>query len=280
LIDLHCHILPGLDDGAPNLAVALDMARNAVADGVTTVACTPHILPGLYHNTGPDIRSAVAQLTVALADAGIPLSLVTGADNHVIPNFVDELHHGHLLTLADTRYVLVEPPHHLMPTAMELLFYAIQSAGFIPILTHPERLSWIDGKYDVIQRLAGNGVWMQLTAGSLVGAFGRGPKYWSDRMLEEGLAHIIASDAHDLKRRPTLMSAARASAERRLGANEAQHLVETRPQGVLLDSAPAWLPSPPGAHAEKHSGIHHDAQVSRHSHRVSFADRLRRIFAR
>src|SRR5690606_15182184 len=88
MIDLHCHILPGLDDGAADLAVALDMARAFVADGVTVVACTPHILPGLSLNTGPGIRRAVLDLQRRLDQEAIPLRLVPCADNHIAPNSV------------------------------------------------------------------------------------------------------------------------------------------------------------------------------------------------
>src|SRR5690606_29532618 len=109
---------------------------------------------------------------------------------------------GRLLTLADTRYVLVEPPHHVAPPRLEDLFFALSAAGYVPILTHPERLSWINTHYDAIKRLADAGVWMQLTAGSLTGAFGRNARYWAERMLDEGRAHILATDAHDTVRRP------------------------------------------------------------------------------
>src|SRR5207249_9053040 len=99
------------------------MARASVADGVLVLACTPHILPGLYHNSGPQIRRATAELQQHLDRQGIPLRLVTGADNHIIPNFEAELRSGHLLSLADTRYVLVEPPHHVAPPRLaDLLF--------------------------------------------------------------------------------------------------------------------------------------------------------------
>ena len=153
MIDLHCHILPGIDDGAADLSVSLEMARAFVADGVSVVACTPHILPGLYHNSGPQIRQAVAQLQQILDKEGIPLRLVTGADNHIVPSFVAELRSGHLLSLADSRYVLVEPPHHVAPPRLEDLFFNILVAGYVPILTHPERLSWIKSHYQAIQRL-------------------------------------------------------------------------------------------------------------------------------
>jgi protein-tyrosine phosphatase len=244
VIDLHCHILPGIDDGAGDLSISLDMARAFVADGVTHVACTPHILPGLYHNSGPQIRDAVRQLQGVLAAEGIALQLVPGADNHVVPDFVAGLASGHLLTLADTRYVLVEPPHHVPPPRLEEFFFGILAAGYVPILTHPERLSWIGGHYDAVRRLAGAGVWMQITAGSLSGAFGRNARYWAERMLDEGHVRILATDAHDTRRRPPNLSEGRDLAAARVGAREAEHLVVTRPMGVLGDVAPSGLPAP------------------------------------
>src|SRR5262245_8105986 len=184
MIDLHCHILPGIDDGAADLSVSLEMARTFVADGVSVVACTPHILPGLYHNSGPQIRQAVAKLQEVLDSEGIPLRVVTGADNHIVPNFVAELRSGHLLPIGDTRYVLVEPPHHVAPLRLEDLLFDIVVAGYVPVLTHPERLTWIKSHYEAMKRLVAAGTWMQLTAGSLAGTFGRDARYWAERMLD------------------------------------------------------------------------------------------------
>ena len=244
MIDLHCHILPGIDDGATDLSVSIEMAKSFVADGVAVVACTPHILPGLYANSGPQIRAATAKLQQTLHNEGIALRLITGADNHITPNFVAELRSGHLLSLADTRYVLVEPPHHVVPPRMEDLFFNLLVAGYVPILTHPERLSWIESHYPMIERLVHAGVWMQLTAGSLAGTFGRRAKYWSERMLDEGCVHILATDAHDVNRRPPNLSQGRELAAKRVGNTEAAHLVETRPRGVLLNDLPSSLPAP------------------------------------
>ena len=242
MIDLHCHILPGLDDGAADLDVSLAMARAFEADGVTVVACTPHILPGLYPNSGPEIRKAVARLQQTLDREEIPLRLVAGADNHIVSSFVAELRSGHLLSLADTSYVLVEPPHHIPPPRMEDLFFALLVAGYVPILTHPERLTWINSHYQIIQRLVRGGVWMQITAGSLAGAFGRAAQYWAERMLDEGCVHVLATDAHDMDRRPPNLGLGRALAAKRVGDIEAQNLVDSRPRGVLQNDLPANLP--------------------------------------
>src|SRR6202051_368892 len=108
-------MLPGIDDGAGDLAVSLKMARAPIEQGITVAACTPHILPGLYHNSGPAIRLAITQLQDALNENGIPLQLTTGADVHMAPNFIAGLRSGHLLSIADSRYVLDEPPHHTAP---------------------------------------------------------------------------------------------------------------------------------------------------------------------
>ena len=218
MIDLHCHLLPGLDDGAENLQTSLTMARAAVAQGVTHVACTPHILPGVYHNHGPDIRAATKNLQEALDREGIPLQLATGADVHMAPNFVAGLRSGELLTLADSRYVLVEPPHSVAPPQMEEFFFNLVTAGYVPILTHPERLSWVRSRYDTIKKLVQTGVWMQVTAGSFTGAFGRTALYWAVRLLDEGCVHLIASDAHDAERRPPDLASGRESVEKRVGA--------------------------------------------------------------
>lgn len=291
MIDLHNHILHGIDDGAPDLSVSLAMARAWVADGVSVVACTPHILPGLYHNTGVQIRAAVELLQGELTRADIPLILVAGADNHIVPDFVAGLRSGHLLSIADTRYVLVEPPHHVAPQRMEDLFFSIQACGYVPILTHPERLSWISQNYAIIRELARKGVWMQLTAGSLTGAFGRQPLYWANRLLDEGVAHFIASDAHDMQKRPPLMSEAYYVAVKRLGEAEAANLVLYRPRGILENVDPLSLPPPPGVSGEAEVS---DAGASRSEQRSKsgqldastggaaadggLAGRLRRLF--
>jgi protein-tyrosine phosphatase len=244
MIDFHSHFLPGIDDGAADLSVSLAVARAWVADGVTTVACTPHILPGLFHNTGPQIRLAVRALQMELDHEGIPLQLTAGADAHIVGNFVSGLRSGHILSLSDTRYVLVEPPHHVAVPRMEEFFFDIMIAGYTPILTHPERLTWIKSSYPSIVRLAREGVWMQITANSLTGTFGRSAQYWADRMLDEGLVHILATDAHNMRSRPPNLSEGREAAARRAGSMEAEHLVFTRPRGVLDNVSPSSLPVP------------------------------------
>lgn len=197
MIDVHCHILPGIDDGAPTIETSLEMAAALVADGVEAVVCTPHILPGLYHNTGPQIRAETERLQSALVRSGLNLRLFGGSDAHISPDFVGKLRTGEILTLADSRYVLVELPMHVRPEPLKNFFFELIVTGYVPILSHPERLAWIEPHFVLIQRLALTGVWLQITSGSLLGKFGRSAKYWAERLLDEGLVHLIATDAHD-----------------------------------------------------------------------------------
>jgi len=245
MIDLHSHLLPGVDDGSPDLEVSLDMARIAVADGIRIMACTPHISPSLYENDGAQIREAVAALAERLLEAGVDLYLVTGADVHLAPKLIQRIRSGQVPTVADSRYFLLEAPHHVAPPRMEEVIRGFRSAGYVPILTHPERLSWIDAHYGYIKRMTAAGAWIQLTAGSITGAFGHQPRYWSERMLDEGLVHLIATDAHNTGRRRPAMSKAREAVAARLGEAEAENLCFARPLGIVRNRAPADIVAAP-----------------------------------
>jgi protein-tyrosine phosphatase len=247
MIDLHCHLLPGIDDGAPDLDAALKMARIAADDGIETIACTPHIYPGLFENDTAGIRQKVEILRGHLAEAGIPLKLTWGADAHVAPQLLARLKTGTAPALNDSRYFLLEPPHHVAPPNFAQFTFNFIAAGYVPIITHPERLSWIEGDYDTFCDLADKGVWMQVTAGSLTGRFGQAARYWGERMLDEGRVHILATDAHTPTSRPPLLAEGREAAAKWVGKEEAQHLVETRPLGILRNLAPEAMPALPGA---------------------------------
>jgi len=234
-------MLPGIDDGAPDLDTALQMARVAVADGIEVTACTPHITPGVYDNDGPGIAAAIEAFRTELDRAGIPLGLVIGADVHLAPGLGIGLRSGRVPSLAGSRYFLFEPPHHVAPPMMEQVAAELLGQGYVPVLTHPERLSWIEDHYPTIVRMADAGAWMQLTAGSVVGRFGKRPRYWAERMLDEGLVHLLATDAHNLRNRSPLLSEGRDAVAERLGEPEAIAMVRTRPQGILDDRPPAQL---------------------------------------
>ncbi|TWT21074.1 capsular biosynthesis protein [Luteimonas marina] len=242
MYDLHCHLLPAIDDGARDLAMSLEMARMAVADGITLTACTPHIYPGLYENSGPAIREAIVRLQDELDREGIALKLVEGADVHLDHGLVAGIRNGRIPTIGGSRYLLFEPPHHVAPPRLEETLFELMAAGFVPVLTHPERLTWVEQHYDTFVRLAHRGVWMQITAGALTGRYGRRAKYWGERFIGEGHCHILATDAHHPGRRPPLLTEARDAAAVLVGAEEAYHMVNTRPAGIVADDAPDTLP--------------------------------------
>lgn len=254
MIDLHCHLLPDIDDGARSLEMSLAMARLATEDGITVTACTPHIMPGVYNNDADGIRGHIERLQASLDAAGIALRLVIGADIHVDPGLVDGLRKGRLPTLNGSRYFLLEPPHHVAPPRLEDLVFNLMTAGYVPVLTHPERLSWIEEHYDMIVRIARAGCLQQLTAASVTGRFGRRITYWCDRMFDEGLVSLLASDGHNTSSRPPVMSKARDLVATRLGEDEARHLTVTRPQGILDNLMPESLPEIKANVAEKSPG--------------------------
>jgi protein-tyrosine phosphatase len=245
LIDLHAHILPAVDDGSPDLETSLEMARMAVADGIIVMACTPHIMPGMYNNGAREIEAGVLQFQAKLDEARIPLELVCGCEAHARPDFIQALTGGKLPTLNNSRYVLFDPPRMVTPPRLEETLAAILDEGFVPILTSPERLKWIESHFEVLERLVDHGVWMQLSAGSLAGNNGRQSLYWAEKLLRAGMIHILATDAHNLISRPPILSHAYELARAAVGADEALNLVSTRPINIL-DNEPA-ANSPPVA---------------------------------
>ena len=250
MIDIHSHILPGIDDGAKTLADSLEMARIAVADGIHTMACTPHIYPGMYMNDGPGIIRAIASLQAELDQEGIALKLVAGADVHLVPGLLDGLKSGRVPTLNASRYFLLEPSHTTPPPHFEGSVFNLIAAGYTPIITHPERLVWIESHYPVFLRLIEQGAWMQVTAGALTGHFGARAKYWGERFIGEGHTHILATDAHSTGRRKPQLSAAMEMAEAALGKELAVKLVLDRPDAVLNNLPPckyALTPKRPSA---------------------------------
>jgi protein-tyrosine phosphatase len=245
MIDLHCHMLPGIDDGASDMRTALEMARIALADGIGTTACTPHIYPGLYLNDADGIRRAVSELRERLGEAGIALEVTHGADIQMVPELVQELRSGRFPTLHGSRYFLFEPPHHAVPARFTASVFDALASGYVPVITHPERLTWLDdAHYPWFLEAARQGAWVQVTAGALTGRFGRRARYWGERLLGDGFVHILATDAHAITRRPPLLAEGRDAALRLVGAEEAGRLVEDRPLAILGNRDPREVPPP------------------------------------
>jgi protein-tyrosine phosphatase len=238
MIDLHAHILPAMDDGSPDMETSLEMARVAVADGIVVMACTPHIMPGMYNHTSSGIDQGFVGFQQKLQEAGIPLDVVVGCEAHNRPDFIKALTGGQLPTINNSRYVLFDPPRMVPPPRLEEMLSAVLEEGYVPVITSPEKLKWIDSHFEVLERLVDCGVWMQLSAGSLTGHNGRQSRYWAEKLLNSGMIHILATDAHNLISRPPILSEAYELARAIVGADEALNLVSTRPINIL-DNEPA-----------------------------------------
>lgn len=235
MIDIHSHLLPGLDDGATDLDMSIAMAEMAYDDGIRGMVCTPHIMPGVYNNTASIISERSKQVRTALEERGIGLVLFFGADVHVAPDLVPKLQAGAIPTIAKSRYFLFEPSHHVLTPRIETLASSLIAAGFIPIITHPERLSWIANHYDTFERMNEAGCLIQVTAGSITGDFGKHAQYYAEKLVDEGRVDVIATDTHDPKRRPPVLSRARDAIAARRGDEEAIAMVEKRPLMILLN---------------------------------------------
>jgi protein-tyrosine phosphatase len=234
MIDLHCHILPAICDGSPDINTSLEMAKIAVNDGITVQACTPHIYPGIYENNTGNIQVAMEVFQSILDVQSIALKLVIGADVHMVPEVIEGLKKGGIPTLNNSRYFLLEPSHYVpVPRFIDQIKSFI-SAGYIPIITHPERLHWLNDKsYHKFILAVKLGAWIQITAGAIEGRFGAQARYWAYKFLKEGVVHIIATDAHNIKYRSPVLSKALLLIKKIMGEEEADRLVNERAQAVL-----------------------------------------------
>jgi protein-tyrosine phosphatase len=211
MVDIHCHLLPGIDDGAANLEVSVEMARMAVEDGIRTVVVTPHQLGNFSQNTGSEIRSATAALQTELRSRGINLQLLPGADVRIEDNLLARIEVGEVVSLGDHRkHILLELPHELY-FPLEPLLTTLERSKMQGILSHPERNQGILREKELVRSLVEAGCLMQITAGSLVGSFGGVCQEFCRWMLRQGLVHFVATDAHGIKRRRPHLSGAYAA---------------------------------------------------------------------
>jgi protein-tyrosine phosphatase len=204
-VDIHCHLLPGIDDGARDWDQSLAMARLALEDGTTTIVATPHQLGSFSQNRGDEIRLLTVELQERLQDAEIPLTVLPGGEIRVEPELVAGIASGDLLTLGDHhRHVLLELPHELY-LPLDGILAELSRRRMVGILAHPERNLGLLRQPSLIESLVDAGCLMQITAGSLCGTLGPEPQEMSEWMLREGLVHLVATDAHGPRsRRPLL----------------------------------------------------------------------------
>lgn len=234
-------MLPSIDDGARDLDTALKMARIAVEDGITHVACSPHIYPGMYENSTGVIQQSIDEFAAFLRTDGIALELGIAADVHLVPEVLQGLKTGRIPTINNSRYFLLEPPHHVAPPRFNESLFDLLASGYIPVITHPERLSWVGDYYDAFLQAVRAGAWIQLTAGSISGRFGEKTQRWSEQMLDDGIVHIIATDAHNVGRRSPFLREGMVAAAKWVGDEEARLMVFERPRAIWNNDAPATV---------------------------------------
>jgi protein-tyrosine phosphatase len=217
VIDLHSHILPGLDDGVRTVDEARELARTAVAEGVTALAATPHVRDD-YPTTVAQMEEGVATLVADFAREGIDLELLTGGEIGFdrLGLADDDLR---AFTLGRSgRYLLVECPYSGWPLALDQLFRSLRDRGFTPILAHPERNNAVQANAARLRPLVEAGGLVQVTAGSLAGTLGRAARAAARVLVELELVHLVASDAHaPAVRRYSLAAGVRALEQRDLG---------------------------------------------------------------
>lgn len=234
MIDLHTHILPGVDDGAKTIDDTVAMCRMAAAAGTKTIVATPHMLHPQYHVPGPVAQRKVEEVRAALAAAGVPIEVVLAGEIHWSVNVPKLLDSGELLPLcAKRRYILFELPSSHVPAAFRDVCWQFHLAGIYPVLAHPERNVEFCEHPERLEPYHDAGVLMQVTAMSLVGDFGRRARKVSERWLEQGIVDLVASDGHSCRSRPPVMDGAAKVVRKLAGATAEDWLTREVPRRIL-----------------------------------------------
>jgi protein-tyrosine phosphatase len=228
MIDIHCHLLPCVDDGAKSWDATLEMCRIAEADGVTHIVATPHANYEYRYD-----RTIHLSLLEELRSRVPTLSFSLGCDFHLsYENIEDAMVHPERYAIGDTRYLLVELSEYSTFNVAQTL-YRLRTAGLVPILTHPERNPVILGNPDLLNEFADVGCLFQITANSLTGFWGKSKQKMCETMLKNNMVHFIASDAHGTKNRTPVLSKARDAAAKMIGLDAAEKLVNANPAALL-----------------------------------------------
>lgn len=201
MIDIHSHILPGIDDGAKTEEESLLMAHAAVEEGISTIIATPHHRNESFDNYKDDIRMHVDILNDLFKANDVPLNVLYGQEVRIYGELLEDYKNGDIQTLHDTKYILIEFPFGEVPFFAEQLIYDLQKEGLQPIIAHPERNRELINNFERMYELIRQGALAQLTAASYVGHFGKEIEQFSRQLIEANLIHFIASDAHDTVKR-------------------------------------------------------------------------------
>jgi protein-tyrosine phosphatase len=232
MIDIHCHILPGFDDGPSDWDTAIDMCRIAAADGITHIVATPHVKEEVYRPSRQDIEAAVAELNRRI-EGSHNLHILTGADVHFSADLAAQIRAGDIPLINGTNYFLLELPSTTIPVGLRQFVFDLRLMGVCPIVTHPERNSAIQEHEERLQELISGGALVQITAMSLTGEFGPAAMKSAERMLRLGFVHNISSDAHSTTVRPPVLSRAVERASQIVGEEAARSFVEGIPARII-----------------------------------------------
>lgn len=197
MIDLHCHILPGVDDGAKDVSQSIEMAKAAEKEGITAIIATPHHMNGTYKNEKAAVEYDVDILNTQLQQAGIGVDIYAGQEVRLYGELLQDYENNKLLTVNHSTHMLVEFPSSSIPAFAEQLLFDMQLKGITPIIVHPERNAAIAEDPDRLYKLIKNGALSQVTAASVNGKFGKKIKALSMQLIEADLTHFIATDAHN-----------------------------------------------------------------------------------
>ena len=238
MIDLHNHLLPGIDDGAPDLETALHLARIAVQDGITHLVCTPHIHPGRYDNDRTSIHTAHQQFVRGLEQAGIELRVSWAAEVRFGMELMISQAEGNLPFLGrwqDKKVLLLEFPHGEIPFGAERLTGWLLQRNVIPMIAHPERNKGVMSCPRKLKPFLEQGCLLQVTAGAVAGHFGEPARLIAHALLEYGLVTILASDAHNIQHRPPALAEGMQHAARIVGDIQAERLVIDNPWKIARE---------------------------------------------
>jgi protein-tyrosine phosphatase len=246
MIDMHSHILPGLDDGAADWDQALAMARVAAGDGIEEMVCTPHWFPGKYENTREKVLQRLAEFEKRLEDEKIPLKIHPGTELRIDTGIPDGLKAGTLLTLNDgSGYVLLELPDDTIPDNLDEFFWNLQINDYRPVLSHVERNSSLRKNPRLLFDWVENGILTQITAVSILGEFTEEIRDFTFFLVEHRLAHMVVTDTHSLRMRPPKLSGAHRVIENMAGPEAADRMFRETPQRILNgDHVPEIDPLP------------------------------------